>query len=473
MTFVEPISKRQQVELRGVWIASVKNIDWPTRKNMSHEDLKQSYTAILNFYQELNYNAVFVQLRTAGDAFYPSELAPWSEYLTGQQGLPLAEDLLPWLIQQAHERGMEFHAWLNPYRATMDLDTASLHHTHAYYKHPTWMIKYGNKYYFDPGNSEVQEHLLQVIAEILEYPIDGIHFDDYFYPYKIAGAIFDDSISYASRLKIDQSIDDWRRDNINTFIKGCHQIIERIKPAVQFGISPFGVWRNIKDDSTGSLTQAGQTIFDDLYADSRKWIRQGWLDYIAPQIYWSLDYPPASHKILVDWWTTEAGDLPLYIGLGFYKVENNHDTAWNDRSEIPRQIKYSRRIKKVDGFISFSAKSPLNNPPFALVLSEQIFHESAHTPLQHAWSQKVLDIKYDVSTNRSKLDIHFIDKAAKKLVIIAKKRHGLFKRKWVKDEYYSRQLPIQIDVSNSMDLTVYGVNSTGIYTRGLKVISRD
>ncbi len=457
---------QKDVEMRGVWIASVKNIDWPAHSNMSYEELKKSYIDILDFYEELNFNAVFVQLRTAGDALYPSQYAPWSRFLAGVEGQPLQQDIVPWLIEQSHRRGMEFHAWLNPYRATTSLDTLSLASNHVFYQHPECIVKYGPKYYLNPALPAVREHLLQVIDEVLEYDVDGIHFDDYFYPYKIVGELFADSLEYSFRTDASLSIDDWRRDNINVFVQSCHALIDNKKSHVQFGISPFGVWRNKAQDVTGSDTRAGQTIYDDLYADSRAWIRHGWLDYIAPQLYWSMEYPPAGHRTLVDWWTRECPDLPLYIGLGAYKVQNNHDTTWNDLMHLPIQIDYSRKTNVVDGFIVFSAKSIPANPKLEHVLKKHAFQQKAITSQQSKWFNSMPNIEFTMHADRheKRLTIQGIDSGAKKLIIRYQQPGGFLKNKTRQEEIIEIQnnrCEIQLHKKSS-NVSIALINSTGI-----------
>ncbi|KAI9549746.1 hypothetical protein GHT06_004004 [Daphnia sinensis] len=286
-------------EFRGVWIATVANIDWPASGLDSYEKQKKDFIAILDYYKKLNFNAVIVQIRTAGDAFYPSKYAPWSKYLTGKEGQApqTQENPLTWMIQEAHSRGLEFHAWLNPYRATFDLKTDLLSPNHDFHKHRDWMVKYGPKYYYNPGLPEVKNHLTAVIKEIVDnYDIDAIHFDDYFYPYKIAKETFPDQTTYNKFKNQGQTQDDWRRQNVNDLIQAVHTTIKTSKPWVQFGISPFGVWRNQAMDPKGSPTRAGQTNYDDLYADPMTWMKNGWIDYLIPQVYWSMEHPLASYR---------------------------------------------------------------------------------------------------------------------------------------------------------------------------------
>ncbi|TAI49287.1 glycoside hydrolase family 10 protein [Flagellimonas allohymeniacidonis] len=347
-------------EFRGVWIATVVNIDWPKNGKDNTEKQKKDFIEILDFYQKLNFNAAIVQIRTAGDALYPTDLAPWSKYLTGKEGTAPKnfDDPLVWMIQETHKRGMEFHAWLNPYRATFDLDTLALASSHDFYQHPDWMVKYGKKYYYNPGLPEVQDKFSRVVGEIVsKYQVDAIHFDDYFYPYKIEGETFDDALAFQTYGLPNQNIEDWRRSNVDSLVKKVHSTIKRTKPWVQFGISPFGVWKNKSTDPNGSDTQAGQTTFEDLYADPLLWAKKGWLDYLAPQAYWSMEYPRASHRKITQWWADTLQTTNLYIGNGPYKIKNNADKAWNKNNEIPKQLLLARNINGIKGNVFFSAKS--------------------------------------------------------------------------------------------------------------------
>ncbi len=347
-------------EFRGVWIATVANIDWPKNGADAVAKQKEDYLNILDYYNKLHFNAVIVQIRTAGDAFYPSAYAPWSRFLTGTEGEAKEDhpDLLSWMILEAHKRGFEFHAWLNPYRATFDENIEVLSASHDYFQHPEWMLKYGKKNYYNPGLPKVQNHLAAIIKETLDnYDIDAIHFDDYFYPYKIKGEIFQDSLAYRTYARPNQSVDNWRRANIDSLVKKVHATIKSTKPWVQFGISPFGVWKNNNTDPKGSDTRAGQTTYEDLYADPILWMEKGWIDYLAPQIYWSLEYPPASHRKLIKWWGGQPKLTNLYVGNGVYKIRNNADKAWKKKKEVPNQLKLSRQTSNIDGNIFFSAKS--------------------------------------------------------------------------------------------------------------------
>ena len=344
---------------RGVWIATVANIDWPKNSSDTYEKMQKDYIDLLVFYKKIKFNAVIVQIRASGDAFYPTSMAPWSKYLTGKQGenTKFKTDPLEWLIETTHKYGMDFHAWINPYRATMTMDTSLLSETHDFNKHPNWMVPYGSKYYYNPGLPEVQSHLIAVAKDIVErYNIDGIHLDDYFYPYKTEGAIFEDHEAF-TKYGNGQQINDWRRENINRLIEGIHTTVKSEKPWVSFGVSPFGVWKNNHTDPRGSNTRAGQTTYDDLYADPLVWMEKGWIDYLVPQLYWSMNFAPAAHKTLVDWWSKEKKKSNIYIGYGAYKIFNNADPAWKNPNEIIDQLAYGSKQSEITGQVIFSAKS--------------------------------------------------------------------------------------------------------------------
>lgn len=355
-------------ELRGVWVASVLNIDYPNSPTTDENTLKGNWVKLLNQHKEMGMNALFVQVRPCSDALYKSNLVPWSYYLTGQSGLPPANgfDPLLYMIETAHAMGFEFHAWLNPYRTSLDNQEPSFfHESHVMRQHPEWCFKYGKRYIMNPGIPEVRAHVEMVVEEIVKnYDIDGIHFDDYFYPYKIPGQVIPDGQAFQQYNDGYTNIEDWRRHNIDLLIYSLSKNIKKIKPRCQFGISPFGVWRNQSRDTEGSATQAGLTCYDDLYADVRKWCRDGWIDYVAPQVYWQIGFSIADHKTIVEWWSRNAGKTPIYIGHGAYRIGqgSNREPAWGDRGEIGRQILLDRNMPGVRGSIYFSSKSLTSNP---------------------------------------------------------------------------------------------------------------
>lgn len=356
--------KSPQREFRGVWIATVLNIDFPRYPTTSTIAHQEQWKNLLNNYKELGFNAVIVQIRPAGDAFYPTKLAPWSRYLTGEQGRAPDTDYDPleFMIKEAHERSMEFHAWFNPYRATMNLDSLNLAPNHIAKLRPDWILRYGTKYYLNPALPEVRDHVTDVVMEVVDnYDIDAVHFDDYFYPYQVQGETFPDSLDYVFYGSNFKTIEDWRRNNVDQLIQTLSTRIKESKGHVKFGISPFGVWRNQSNDPKGSATRAGATSYDHLYADVLKWLRRGWIDYIAPQLYWNVGFEPADFDVLLKWWSRQTFEPHLYIGHAAYKVNTNNEPAWWDPNEIPLQIMLNRRNFKSQGSIFFSSRSIIQN----------------------------------------------------------------------------------------------------------------
>ncbi|MDY7393765.1 family 10 glycosylhydrolase [Aureibaculum sp. 2210JD6-5] len=352
-------------EFRGVWIATVNNIDWPSEKNLTPVTQKAELIRMLDKFKDLNFNAVIFQIRPTADAFYNSKYEPWSAYLTDSINSPPNPyfDPLAFAIAETHKRGMEFHAWLNPYRVLINYDKTTTTPLALIKEKPEWFLNYGNTTYFNPGVPEVRAYTNKVVADIVQnYDVDAIHFDDYFYPYKIEGEAFPDEESfknYGGKFYPDQ-LENWRRDNVSTVIKELHTTIKSIKPWVQFGISPFGVWRNKADDPTGSDTDAGQTNYDDLYADVLLWLKNGWLDYILPQIYWHIGHDRADYKTIAEWWIKNNYNTNLYIGQAMYRLgDDEQDEAWTkqDKTEIEKQLDLNKTYKNIKGTTYFSAKS--------------------------------------------------------------------------------------------------------------------
>ena len=363
--FAQPKSSSRHepnFEFRGVWIASVDNIDWPLRGQYDVAAQKAEFIRQLDMHKANGMNAVIVQVRPAADAFYPSPYEPWSQWLTGTQGKPPSPyyDPLQFMIEESHKRGMEFHAWANPYRADFKIGASSIAPTHITKVHPEWFLTYGDKKYFDPTNLKVQEFVVNVIKDIVtRYDIDALHMDDYFYPYRIAGKEFPDEDSYR-RSGSPLTKDDWRRANVDSIIKKLNVAIKQAKPWVQFGISPFSVWRNKDKDPRGSDSQAGQTNYDDLYADILLWLKESWIDYVAPQLYLEIGHEKIDYTKLLEWWSKNSYGKHLYIGHGIYRAGTN--AAWKNPNELPNQIKLLRQYPNVHGSIYFSSKSFNNNP---------------------------------------------------------------------------------------------------------------
>jgi uncharacterized lipoprotein YddW (UPF0748 family) len=355
---------QKKYEFRAAWIATVANIDWPSRPTLSVDSQKIEYINMLDMHVRNGMNAVVVQIRPATDAFYPSPLEPWSEWLTAKQGKPPGSyyDVLQFMIEEAHKRGLEFHAWCNPYRAEFALGKSSIAPTHVTKLHPEWFLTYGTTRYFDPGNKDAQKFVVNVIRDVVRrYDVDAIHFDDYFYPYRIAGKEFPDSLSYY-RYGRGLLRDDWRRSNVDSVIMMLSQAIKEENKFCKFGISPFGVWRNKNKDPNGSDTRAGQTNYDDLFANIVLWLQRGWIDYVAPQIYWEFTHPNAPYGPILEWWSRHTYGKHCYVGLGIYRGTGNVTAPWKDSTLLPRQIYAQQHTANVHGAIYFSSKSFVKNP---------------------------------------------------------------------------------------------------------------
>jgi uncharacterized lipoprotein YddW (UPF0748 family) len=351
-------------EFRAVWIAHVSNIDWPSTKTLTAQQQKDEYTSQLDQHKQSNMNAVVVQVRPSCDAIYPSSIEPWAEWLTGKQGRSPGYDPLQFMVDEAHKRGMEFHAWFNPYRAVISTTSSSIDTSHVSIKHPEWCITYGTLKFLDPGQPNVRNYVTSVIMDVVRrYDIDAVHFDDYFYPYPQTGLTVADDNTFALYNRGITDKNNWRRDNVDLLVKMVGDSIKKAKNYVKFGISPFGIWRNKGTDPLGSNTK-GLESYSEIYGDSRKWIQQGWLDYIAPQLYWSIGFAAAPYDALIPWW---SGVVPtnrhLYIGQGIYRINTttSTDQNWLKATEMPNQLWLNRSTPSVSGSIHYSSKQVLKN----------------------------------------------------------------------------------------------------------------
>ena len=376
-------------EFRGVWIASVKNIDWPSRADLTSRQQQEELIAILDQQQALGMNAIVLQIRPNSDALYDSRIEPWSEWLTGQQGRAPNPyyDPLQFAIEACHERGMELHAWFNPFRAGLDVDREKIPSVdHISIKRPDWVVQYGNNSYIDPGVPRARGYVADVIMDVVvRYEVDAVHFDDYFYPYPIQGVDFPDTASFQSFGFGWPNRDAWRRHNVNAFIQHLSNRIHQAKPWVKLGVSPFAVWRNKDQDPEGSDTRAGATTYDNLYADVRRWLNAGWIDYVAPQLYFSIGYEPADYRKLVEWWVENTAGRHLYLGKAAYKINNNADTRWTDPDQIPSQLRLDRQFPEIKGSIFFSAKSFKPNPLGIQDSLTQHYYRSAALVPRMSW----------------------------------------------------------------------------------------
>jgi uncharacterized lipoprotein YddW (UPF0748 family) len=352
-------------EWRAVWIATVNNIDWPSKPGLSSQEQQKELIAYLDLFKSMNFNAVVLQVRPAADAFYESKYEPWSIYLTGDQTkAPEPKyDPLAFAIKEAHKRGMELHAWLNPYRVSQDTaNIKTMSAKHLYKKHPELFVKYGKKLYFDPAFPETRAFVTKVIKDIVtRYDVDGIHFDDYFYP----NNDFNDSISFAKHSRGYKTADKmaWRRENVDLVVKMLRDTMKSVKPYIKFGISPYAVWRNLREDPRGSDTKSfSYTNYDHLHADLLLWMEKGWIDYVLPQLYFNIGYENAEFNILAKWWRDNSAGVPVYGGLGTYRLEENAKIpAWRSSEEIRKQAEIIRGMAVYQGVCYFNAKNMKDN----------------------------------------------------------------------------------------------------------------
>ena len=345
-------------EFRAAWIQSVNG----QFRGMPTEKLKQNLIGQLNSLQKAGINAIIFQVRPEADALYASRLEPWSRFLTGVQGKAPEPywDPMQFMIDECHKRGMEFHAWINPYRTKTTLKS-ELAPNHVYNIHPEWFVTYGDQLYFDPALPESRRHICMVVSDIVSrYDVDAIHMDDYFYPYPIKGKDFPDDASFARFGGGFSNKGDWRRSNVNVLIKKLHETIREIKPWVKFGVSPFGIYRNESSDPLGSKTKGLQN-YDDLYADVLLWAREGWIDYNIPQIYWHIGHPVADYEPLVKWWARNTENRPLFIGQSVMNTVQNADPKNPSINQLPRKMALQRAYQTIGGSCQWPASAVVEN----------------------------------------------------------------------------------------------------------------
>ncbi|MFH8734837.1 glycoside hydrolase family 10 protein [Streptomyces sp. NPDC017964] len=347
-------------DMRGMWLATVANRDWPSKPGLSAAQQRTEFIAHLDTAVGRHLNAVVFQVRPTADALWPSPYEPWSGVLTGVQGKDPGWDPLGTAVAEAHRRGLELHAWFNPYRIANHTDLSRLVPTHPARRHPDWVVPYGGKLYYNPGLPEVRKFVQDAMLDaVRRYDIDAVHWDDYFYPYPVAGQVFDDDAAYAAHGGNFPDRASWRRDNTDRLVREMAASVKRIRPRTQFGISPFGVWRNAATDPLGSDTRAGVQTYDDLHADTRKWVREHWIDYICPQVYWNIGFAAADYAKLVPWWSDVARGtgVRLYAGEALYKAGDPAQPAeWQDPAELSRHLTFAERYPQVNGHVFFSAK---------------------------------------------------------------------------------------------------------------------
>lgn len=362
-------------EMRGVWVATVGNIDWPSKPGLSTEEQKRELIAILDRAAQVRLNTIIFQVRPNCDALYSSSLEPWTEYLTGHMGQPPEPfyDPLALALTEAHKRGLELHAWFNPFRARHDSSKSPVPKSHVSRQHPEFVRTYGDILWLDPGEKAAQEYSMNVVLDVVRrYDIDGVQLDDYFYPYVKTNAFgripFPDDSSYGKYTAAGGKMvrNDWRRENINQFVQNLHRSIHAAKPKVKFGISPFGIWR------PGSPAQIrGLDAFEVIYTDSKKWLANGWVDYFSPQLYWPTSQREQSYPVLLQWWKEQnVQHRFLCPGLSLYR---------NSPEEIVQQIRLAR--EHGDGVILFSMKTLMQNRRnIADILAREVYSQPAPPP---------------------------------------------------------------------------------------------
>ena len=399
--FDDASNQRSKTELRGVWVTTVRNNDFPSPAVYEHgfnvDAFKKEFNEVIATCQKFNLNAIFFQIRPEGDAFYPSGVNPWSEYLTGEQGVgPQVEgfDPLAYVITTSHAAGMEFHAWLNPYRltpwknksATKEEAIGKLSPSHYVRRHPDWVFFYNGQLYLNPGIPEVTDFMVTTVDEILNhYQVDAIHLDDFFYPYPyregdkmiLFSDLSPDRNTYEKyRVDDEQTIEKWREANVNSLIYNLHKTIQRYNYShqkhIEFGISPFGIWASDQKVAGGSKTSPYQLASLDEYVNTKLWIEAGWIDYVIPQVYWRFEDALSPFDVVAKWWNDVVAGTKtkLYIGLGLYLYQE--DQFWQDSKEIIRQIDYIRSLSHVSGFVFFTYHNLLEERAQTEVMKEAI-----------------------------------------------------------------------------------------------------
>ncbi|MBW3630181.1 MAG: family 10 glycosylhydrolase, partial [Gemmatimonadetes bacterium] len=382
VTPTEPTAPAIQREMRGLWVATVANIDWPTRTTLTADQQRAELVDIMTRAAATGINTIVLQVRPAADALYSSTLEPWGAMLTGTQGSDPGYDPLAFAIEEAHARGMELHAWINPFRAGNTADTARLSRSHLFHTRRDLIRVYGSSLWMDPGEPDVHEHSLRVVADIVRrYDIDAIHADDYFYPYVQKDASgrpipFPDDGTH-TRYGGGLARADWRRANVDRFVERMYREVHAIKPTLKVGISPFGIWRPGNPPSVQGLD-----AYASIYADSRKWLQQGWIDYLAPQLYWAISAPQQSYPALLDWWIEQnTQKRHVWPGLAVYRVNNGTSGAFTTQ-EIPDQIRLTRTRPGGSGHILYNTSWTLrrNQGAIATALAGDLYREAALVP---------------------------------------------------------------------------------------------
>ncbi len=345
-------------EFRGAWIQCVNG----QFVGMSNDKMKQTLIYQLDELQKTGVNAIFFQVRAECDALYHSDLEPWSRFLSGYQGTPPQPywDPLQWMVDECHKRGMELHAWINPFRAKTK-NTKELAVSHIAVRKPGSVFRYDGQMILNPAIQENRDYICKVAEDIVRrYDVDGLHIDDYFYPYPAAGHTIEDDEQYTANTHGIKDRGDWRRHNVNLFVKQLHETVHKTKPWVKFGVSPFGIYRNKKTSYIGSETNGLQN-YDDLYADVLLWINNGWIDYCVPQLYWQIGHKAADYETLIKWWNQYAGGRPLYIGEDVERTVKFPDPKDKNSHQQPAKYELHKQMQNVSGVSLWYAKAAVDN----------------------------------------------------------------------------------------------------------------
>ena len=376
--FVCDVSAQAKREFRGAWIQCVNG----QFLGMSTQTMQQTLTYQLDELKKDGVNAIIFQVRPECDALYQSSMEPWSRFLTGAQGKSPSPywDPLAWMVEQCHKRGMELHAWINPYRAKTKT-TKELASSHVAIRHPEWVFSYDGQFILNPGIPECRDYICNVVADIVRrYDVDGLHMDDYFYPYPVAGQSIDDGRQFRAYNNGIKDIGDWRRYNVNVFIKQMYETIKSVKPWVKFGVAPFGIYRNKKSSPIGSNTNGLQN-YDDLYADVLLWVNNGWVDYNVPQLYWEIGHKAADYETLIRWWNTHAGKRHLYIGEDIERTTKKADLKNPNINQMPAKYRLHNEMNNVKGTVLWYAKAAVDNiGNYGMVLRNSYWKNPALQP---------------------------------------------------------------------------------------------
>jgi uncharacterized lipoprotein YddW (UPF0748 family) len=454
-----------QREMRGLWVATVRNIDWPSRDTgLTADQQRAELLDILDRAVRAGFNTIVFQVRPAADALYASPHEPWGMWLTGKQGVDPGYDPLAFAVEESHKRGLEVHAWINPFRAGWTRDTALFAPSHVWNARRELTRVYGSLIWMDPGDPAVQEHSARVIADIVQrYDIDGIHADDYFYPYperdSAAGRNieFPDSATYA-RSGTTLSRDDWRRNNIDRFVERMYRESHALKPAIKVGLSPFGIWRPGNPPSV-----RGFDAYAAIYADSKKWLQEGWIDYLVPQLYWAISAPQQSFPELLDWWVSvDTLKRHLWPGLATYRVNSGAANQFPRTTEIADQITIDRaRPDFARGTIMFNTTTTLKRDNGVLATIVPLFRERALVPA-FPWLDASVPPSSALSVTGRTLRLIPNGAAPRWWFVRLKNKGGLFTRsRWTSLTLFGSTTSIDLD-ADPAEILVNAVSATGV-----------